>query len=133
MTEKDQNENGSKKLSFYIKLISSILGLFVFIGSIIFAVETRYATSIAVAKQKNELNKNIELVSYDLLKTIQQDRKNSDIRFYQQLINQSHDEETKLQQILIKFPNDENIRRRIEYEKQKQQQYRQKVNKLLSN
>jgi len=66
MTEKDQNENGSKKLSFYIKLISSILGLFVFIGSIIFAVETRYATSIAVAKQKNELNKNIE---YFIIKT----------------------------------------------------------------
>jgi len=116
----EENDN-SKKISFWIKLISGIIGLFVLVGGVVFSVDSRYATA-----------ESVKMTASSILQTIQQDRKNADIRFYQQLLEQSHEKETEIIQGLQVKPNDHVLRNRLNLEKQKQQIYQQKLDKLLS-
>ncbi len=126
MGDQEQNENGPKRLRFYVTLISSILGLFLLVGGVVLSMESRYATASSVEKQ-------IQMTTGNLLETIQQDRKNSAIRFYQEMLDQSHDKVTELLQILQHRPNDEFLKRRIELEQQKQQKYKDKLDTLLGS
>lgn len=126
MSEQEQNENGPKKLKFYITLISSIIGLFLLVGGAVLSMESRYAKADNVEKQ-------IQMTSGNLLQTIQQDRKNSAIRFYQEMLDQSHDKETELRQILQHKPDDMFLKRRIELEEEKQKKYKDKLDKLINN
>lgn len=133
MAKKEQNENGPRKVSFYVKLATGIICLFIAIGSIIFNMESRYAKAEVVKEQKIELTEDIKLASSDLLQTIQHDRKNADIRFYQQLIEQSHDKETDIIIDLQQNPNSNRLKDKLKQEKLKQQKYNQRLDELLSN
>jgi len=127
-----------KKVNPWIKLAAGILGLVLLIGGVIWSSINTFAMKPEVAavaqkviEVKQEVKEDIHLVANDLLKTIQQDRKNSDIRFYQQQITQSINEERKIRNNLQKTPNDQFLNNQLQYELRKQKQYQDILNKLL--
>jgi len=140
-----EKENGDaecppafKKFNPWIKIIGSVLGLVLLVGGVIWGSINTFAMKPEVAaveqkivEAKIEANEHIELASSSLLQTIQQDRKNSDIRFYQQQTNQSVDAERKIRNELQKNPNDQFLNNQLQEELRKQQQYREILDKLL--
>jgi len=143
MGKDKEDENGEcppafKKINPWIKFAAGVLGLGLLISGVIWGSINTFAMKpdvIAVEQKiiqvKTEVKEDIDLASNSLLQTIQQDRKNSDIRFYQQLVNQSVDTERKIRNELQKTPTDQYLNNQLQEELRKQQQYKDILDKLL--
>jgi len=138
-----ENGNGDcppvfKKINPWIKFLAGGFGLVLLVGGVIWGSMNTFAMKpeiIAIEQKvievKQEVKEDISLAANDLLKTIQQDRKNADIRFYQQLTSQSVDKEREIRNELRKRPNDSYLKNKLEEELRKQRQYRDILDKLL--
>jgi len=119
-----KNGDEPRTVKFWLSVVSGIIGICITVGGVVFTMETRYAKAAAVDKK-------IELVSNDILKTIQQDRKNSNIKFYQQLVEQTRDKIEEILQRLQFKPNDEFLKSLLQQEKNKLEKYQNKLDDLL--
>lgn len=127
-----------KKINPWLKLAIGIITLVALISGGIWTMTSTFAmkpevraVETKVVKIKEEVKEDINLVAQNLLQTIQQDRVKSGIRFWQQQLESSHDKERELRNKLQSKPNDSYLKNQIQEEQRKQQQYQQKLNKLL--
>lgn len=134
----DEEGNDVSKASKWVRLAVGIVTLTVLVGGIIWGMTATFAmkpevkaveTKVMVVKE--EIKEDIDLVAQSILQTIQQDRTKSGIRFWQQQLELSYDRERRIQNELRKIPNDVYLQSELKDEQRKQQQYKQKLNKLL--
>jgi len=139
MPEKEQNQNGPKRLVFYVKLMSAILALFIAVGGIIWGMTSTFAMKPEVKAVKVTIEREIELVAQKSVETFnmfqrsyQNEQKRGAIQYYNQQIEESHRRERYIREDLQKQPNNQCLKNRLQDELRLQDFYRQKRDSLLS-
>ena len=134
----DEESNDVSKAGKWVKLAVGIVTLIVLVGGVVWGMTATFAMKPEIVAVKVESEKARQLIAEKSVETFkifqrsyQNDQIKSNIRYYNQQIEDSHRRERCVREDLSRKPNDQTLRNRLQEELTLQQIYRQKRAKLL--